>query len=98
MSQLCAISSRTSTTRITGGANITQMTRSELFDRVFDAVYESVFKVFDKEPYGSPGYDDDDEIDWGENISDYDVRITVTIDMKPPEKRKVRVHKKRVTR
>lgn len=55
------------------------MTRGELFDTVFNAVYETAFGLIDKEPYDG----DDDGIDWQEDVTDSCISVDVSIKINP---------------
>lgn len=67
------------------------MTRGEIFDAVFDAVYETMFAIIDEEPDGDAF---DEEIDWGEDVTDRRISVDVKVTIEPPEKsRGYRVHK-----
>ena len=59
------------------------MTRGEIFDAVFDAVYETMFAIIDEEPDGDAF---DEEIDWGEDVTDRRISVDVKVTIEPPEK------------
>lgn len=76
------------------------MTRGDIFDKVFDAVYEEVFSIIDKDPNG--GIDECGEIDWEEDVSDREIIIDAKITIKPvvtnhtDKKKKISFRRKKV--